>query len=97
MEIQLRCSLGISPPFPPVLHIGMLLNASELLNAALNELSPDIRTAVEAHFFDGASIFTIQRQCKAKRQDVEECITTALNEMRVYMRRRGIQGSSDVL
>ncbi len=41
---------------------------------------------LEAHFFDGESVYQIQRRLKAKRKDVEAAVEPALNKMRTALR-----------
>jgi hypothetical protein len=74
----------------------MILTAAEILASAMDELAPDIRAIVSDHFFDGASVYKIQRQRKMKRQEIEAYITTALNEIKAYMLRRGVRASTDL-
>jgi hypothetical protein len=51
----------------------------------------------EAHFFDGESIFKIQRRYKLKRRDLGKMIEAALVSMRTALRSRGVCAVADVL
>jgi hypothetical protein len=42
----------------------MISTAAELAAALVEDLPPDIRSIVEAHFLGGESIFTMQRRYK---------------------------------
>jgi hypothetical protein len=75
----------------------MILTAAEILDSAIGELAPDIRAIVTDHFFDGASVFKIQRQRQMKKREVEAQIATALNDIKAYMLRRGVRASIDLL
>jgi len=75
----------------------MILNAAELVAAALNELPSEIRTLVEAHFFDCESVFKIQRHHQMKRRDIEATIAAALANMRTTLRSRGFNEMSDLM
>ena len=79
------------------INIPVILTAADLLSAALDELSPDIRSMMDAHFFDGDSTFRIQRQRHMKRRDVETVIGAALETMRISLRLRGVRGFGDVM
>ena len=63
----------------------MISTAADLAAAAVNELPPDVRKIVEAHFFEGESIFTIQRRYKIKRRDLDALIEAALVSMRAAL------------
>ena len=65
--------------------------------ALVNDLPPDVRKIVEAHFFDGESIFKIQRRYKMKRRDLEAMIEAALLSMRTALRSRGVRAVGDVI
>ena len=73
----------------------MISTAAELATALVKELPPDVRSIMEAHFFDGESLFKIQRRHKVKRRDMEAITATALVTMRKAMRSRGVQGVAD--
>jgi hypothetical protein len=75
----------------------MILTAAEIVDSAIGELAPEIQAIVTEHFFDGASVQRIQRQRRMRKAEVEACITTALNEIKAYMLRRGVRASADVL
>ena len=75
----------------------MLSSAAELAAALVQDLPPDIRSIVEAHFFDGESIFKIQRRYKLKRRDLEAMIEAALLTMRLALRSRGVRAVGDVI
>ena len=75
----------------------VLLTAAEILNSAMAELAPDIQAIVTEHFFDGASVYKIQRHRQMKRQEVETYIATALDQIKEYMLRRGVRDSADLL
>jgi hypothetical protein len=48
--------------------------AAELAAVLVHDLPSDLRKIVEAHFFDGESIFKIQCRLKLKRRDLEAMI-----------------------
>jgi hypothetical protein len=75
----------------------MLSTAADLAAALVNDLPPDVRNIVEAHFYDGDSIFKIQRRYKLKRRDLEAMIEAALGNMRLALRSRGVRAVSDVI
>jgi hypothetical protein len=75
----------------------MLSTAADLAAALVHDLPPDIRKIVEAHFFDGESIFKIQRRYKLKRRDLESMIQAALVSMRTALRSRGVRAVGDVI
>jgi hypothetical protein len=88
---------GAAVVLAPAIDTNVILAAAEILNAAIAELAPDIRAIVANHFFDGESVYKIQRHRRMKRLEVEACITTALNEIKAYMLRRGIRANADLL
>lgn len=69
--------------------------AADLAAAIVNDLQPDVQRIVEAHFFDGESIFKIQRRYKLKRRDLEAMIKAALVTMRMALRSRGVRAVGD--
>ena len=73
------------------LHTVVIVTASELVNAVVSDLPPDVRSIVGQHFQDGDSVFKIQRQRGMKRRDVEARIETALGAMRRALRSRGVK------
>jgi hypothetical protein len=75
----------------------MLSTAADLAAALVNDLPPDVRNIVEAHFFDGESIFTIQRRYKMRRRDLEAMIEAALLTMRTALQSRGVGAVGDVI
>lgn len=75
----------------------MIFTAAELAATVLKDLPPDLRMVVEAHFFDGESIFQIQRHYKLKRRDLEAMIEAALVTMRSALRSCGVQAVGDVI
>jgi len=75
----------------------MLSTAAELAATLVNDLPPDVRSIVEAHFFDGESIYKIQRRYKMKRRDLEVMIEAALVKMRLALRSRGVRVVGDVI
>jgi hypothetical protein len=75
----------------------MIFTAAELAATVVKELPPDVRTVVEAHFFDGESIFKIQRRYKLKRRDLEAMIEAALVTMRSALRSCGVRAVADVI
>jgi len=75
----------------------MLSNAADLAAAVVADLPPDVRKIVEAHFFDGDSIFKIQRRYKMKRRDLEAMIEAALVTMRTALRSRNVRAVGDVI
>jgi hypothetical protein len=75
----------------------MIANPTELASILLEDLPPDVRTVVEAHFFDGESLFKLQRSHKLKRRDMEAMIEAALVTMRTALRGRGVQAVADVI
>ncbi len=75
----------------------MILTAAEILDSAMDDLDPDIRAIVTDHFFDGASVFKIQRHRQMKKREVETCLATALDDIKAYMLRRGVRASTDLL
>lgn len=79
------------------LHINVILTGNDLLTAALEELPFNVRGLVEAHFFDGESIFKIQRYHKIRRRKIEASITSALERMRTYMLHRDVQAVNDLI
>jgi hypothetical protein len=81
----------------PAIDTSMILTAAEILDSAIGDLAPEIQAIVTEHFFDGASVHKIQRQRQMKRKEVEAQIATALNDIKVYMLRRGVRASADVL
>jgi hypothetical protein len=83
--------------FQPDIDTCVILTASELLTTALNDLPPNDRAIVEAHFFDGESMFKIQRHRKMRRRDLENMIEAALATMRTSLRSRGVRSVSDVI
>ena len=50
----------------------MLSTAADLAAALVKDLPPDVRKIEEAHFFDGESIFTIQRRHNLKSRKRHE-------------------------
>ena len=75
----------------------MISTASDLAVALVHGLPPDVRKIVEAHFFEGESIFTIQRRYKLKRRDLEAMIEAALVTMRTALGSRGVRAVADVI
>jgi hypothetical protein len=75
----------------------MIFTAPELAVAVVKDLPPEVRMVVEAHFFDGESIFKIQRRYNLKRRDLEAMIEAALVTMRTALRRRGVRAVGDVI
>jgi hypothetical protein len=75
----------------------MLSNPADLAAALVHDLPSDIRSIVEAYFFDGESIFKLQRRYKLKRRDLEAMIEAALVSMRVTLRSRGVRAVADVI
>jgi len=75
----------------------MISTAADLAVVLVQELPPDVRKIMEAHFFDGESIFTIQRRYKLKRRDLEAMIEAALLTMRLALRSRGVRAVADVI
>jgi hypothetical protein len=75
----------------------MISTAAELAAAIVADLPPDVRKIVEAHFFDGDSIFKIQRRYRMRRRDLEEMIEAALCNMRLALRSRGVRAVADVI
>jgi len=75
----------------------MISTAADLTAALVQGLPPDVRKIVEAHFFDGESIFKIQRRYKLKRRDLEMLIQAALVTMRTALRNRGVRAVADVI
>jgi hypothetical protein len=55
----------------------MLSTAADLEAALVNDFPPDVRKIVEAHFFDGESIFNIQRRYNLKHCDPGEFMIEA--------------------
>jgi hypothetical protein len=88
---------GAAAVLAPAIDTDMILTAAEILDSAIGELAPDVQAIVTEHFFDGASVYKIQRQRRMRKVEVEACITTALNEIKAYMFRRGVRASADVL
>jgi hypothetical protein len=88
---------GAAAVLAPAIDTDMILTAAEILDSAIGELAPDIQAIVTEHFFDGASVYKIQRHRQMKRQEVETCIATALDHIKEYMLRRGIRASADLL
>jgi hypothetical protein len=84
---------------PPAarIHTSMISTAADLAAALVNDLPPEVRIIVEAHFFEGESIFTIQRRHGMKRRDLEMLIQAALVTMRTALRSRGVRAVSDVI
>jgi hypothetical protein len=54
------------------IHTFMLFTAADLAAALVQDLPPEVRTFVEAHFFDGESIFKIQRRYKLKNAGISK-------------------------
>jgi hypothetical protein len=81
----------------PAIDTDMILTPAEILDSAMDELAPDIRAIVTDHFFDGASVYKIQRQRRMKKVEVETCLATALDGIKEYMRSRGIRATADLL
>jgi hypothetical protein len=79
------------------IHTFMLSTAADLASNLVLDLPPDVRKIVEAHFFDGESIFKIQRRYKLKRRDLESMIEAALGNMRTALRSRGVRAVRDVI
>jgi hypothetical protein len=75
----------------------MISTADNLAAALVHDLPPDIRKIVEAHFFDGESIFIIQRRHKLKRRDLQTMVHAALVTMRTALRSRGVGAVADTL
>lgn len=75
----------------------MLLSLGELVAQVVTELPADLRSIVESHYLEGASVYKIQRQRGMKRREVEAILTAALEMMRTTLRRQGIDGIWDVL
>lgn len=75
----------------------MLSSPADLAAALVNDLPPEIRKIVEAHFFDGESVFKLQRRHKMKRRDIEGMIDVALVSMRTALRSRGVRAVADVI
>ncbi len=65
--------------------------------ALVQDLPPDLQDIVEAHLFDGESLFKIQRRYKLERRVLEALIAAALVTMRTALRSRGVQSVSDVI
>ncbi len=63
----------------------MISTAAELTAALVKYLPPHIRSIVEAHCFDGESIFKIQRQRKMKRRNLEALIEATLVTMQEWI------------
>jgi hypothetical protein len=55
----------------PNLHIVRNLHRRRIRSRPAHDLPPDIRRIMEAHFFDGESIFKLRRRYKLKRWDLE--------------------------
>ena len=49
----------------------MLSTAARLAAALVNDLPPEVRKSLDAHFLDGKASFKIQRWHKLKRRDLE--------------------------
>ena len=100
-DVRLRLVRGMqirSAPGNPNLHTFIMIStAAELAVALVADLPPEVRTIVEAHFFDGESVFKIQRQRKMKRRDLKATIEAALGNMRVALRSRGVRAVGDVI
>lgn len=75
----------------------MFLFAADLVAAAIDCLDPELAAIAKEHFLGGASVFKIQRHRRMKRKEVETCISKAVDEMREYMRRRGIRKAADIM
>ncbi len=78
-------------------HNFMISTAADLAAALVSDLPPEVRKIVEAHFFDGESVFKLQRRHKMKRRDLEAMIEAALVSMRMALRSRGVRGLADVI
>lgn len=79
------------------IHIFHALHRCRSRSRRRKRLPPDVRKIVEAHFFDGESIFTIQRRYKIKRRDLDALIEAALVSMRAALRSRGVRAVADVI
>lgn len=75
----------------------MLATPTELVTALVDGLPPELRKLVEAHFFDGESVYRLQRQRKMKRRDLEAMLDGAKDRMRMALHIRGVARFSDVL
>ena len=74
----------------------MILTATELIAAALNDLPADMRSMVRAHYLDGESVRKIQKCRPMKRREIEERIAAALETMRETLKGRRFDGVSDL-
>lgn len=74
----------------------MILFPTDLLAAALDDLPPEIRSILEAYFFNGESTFKIQRHTQMKHRDVETAIETGLSIMRAVLKDLGITTMADL-
>jgi hypothetical protein len=70
---------------------------NQTITAALEMLPPFERTLMTDHFLDGASVHTLARRHKLKRQDLEVMIEAALVTMRMALRGRGVWSVDDVI
>ncbi len=75
----------------------MIFTAAELADSLVRDLPTEVRKVVEAHFFDGESLFKIQRRVNLNCRDVSKIIEDALVTMRSGMLRRGVLTVNDVI
>ena len=63
----------------------MILTDADLIAAALNELSPELRRILTARFLEEESLWALMRRHRMTKKEVEACVATALEQMKTYM------------
>jgi DNA-directed RNA polymerase specialized sigma24 family protein len=79
------------------LHTVVVFTAAEILAHALEQLSPELRSVVEAHVFDDQSVYTLVRRRGLPKRDIESTLAAAFDAMRYALVRRGVRGVGDVV
>jgi DNA-directed RNA polymerase specialized sigma24 family protein len=95
-----RCKTDVrrgEPPSLTRLHTLVILTAAEILDHALNDLSAEQRTLVEAHVLDHQSVHTLVRRRGVPKRDIERALAAAFEAMRYALVRRGIRGFRECL
>jgi DNA-directed RNA polymerase specialized sigma24 family protein len=75
----------------------MMSTPSELVAAVMSDLPPDLRSLVEAHFYEGDSVVKIQRRHRLKRKVVAATLESALETICIALRDRGVRSVADVI
>jgi hypothetical protein len=75
----------------------VFLFAADLVDAALDTLTPVERRVIDIHFFDGKTVFAVARKIGMRKREAEGVLESAVSKLHAYMLRRGVHSIGDFL